>query len=120
LRHSNLEYKRNERIALIKRAFPFIFAKGEFCIINIPIWFYIFVLILDAALSAIITRRWLIKRERVEWTVRIDRVSKYWMRKLKEGIEECDPSDLPDSIKIIVESENNKETDNKENINEEN
>jgi len=39
---------------------------------------------------------------------------------LKKGSRNVIPSDLPDSIKIIVESENNKETDNKENINEEN
>ena len=112
--------KKIKRIALIKRAFPFIFAKEEFCIVDIPIWFYILVLILDAALSVIIYRLWSVKQDRVEWIVRIDRVSNYWMRKIKEGIEECDPSDLPDSIKIIVESENNKETDNKENINKEN
>ena len=71
-------------------------------------------------MSVIIYRLWSVKRDRVEWIVRIDRVSNYWMRKIKEGIKECDPSDLPDSIKIIVESENNKETDNKENINKEN
>lgn len=80
--------------------------------VTVPIWFYIFALIFVAVISVFVGRQWFARREVVKWEYKIDRISNYWMHKLKGELESCDAMLLPKYITIIVDDEDS-EPDNK-------
>ena len=70
--------------------------------IELPAWFYLISLILCAVGCVLITRKWYAHRRRVYWYANIDRLSKYWYRRLKEEVKDCPDCDLPDNITLVV------------------
>lgn len=71
-------------------------------IVNCPIWLYLLSLILCSVLSVIVTLFVERKRKIDKWILEIDRFSKYWLGRVKEGIKK-DPSLFrPNEITIKV------------------
>lgn len=71
-------------------------------IVNCPIWLYLLSFILCSVSSIIIAICIERKRKVEKWIFEIDRFSKYWLEKVKEGIKK-DPSLFrPNEITIKV------------------
>lgn len=81
--------------------------------LNLPIWLYFLSLIMFSLASAFITILIERKIKIDKWVMEIDRVSKYWLGRVKETMKKHPSLVRPDEIVIKIKSDSDEEDEEK-------
>ena len=76
--------------------------------IELPAWLFFILQCLCAGIAIIVTLKLIVKKEKTVWYVEIDRISKYWLNRVKRDISESSIDTIPDEIILKINHDKKK------------